>query len=111
MAKVTKGSWPKPKSFVPGMHHLAAGWRLTRLLDSYAEMHLALLGTAATAAHMLSVADLISDRRCSWSALGAWQDEGQGFRPDGFLLAQRQARMIDLERHHVQVARIRGGSA
>ncbi len=106
-AKVTTSSWPQPKSFVPGMHYCFSRSRLERLLGSYAEIHAARVWAEPSASHMLSVADVISPRPYSWPALGKWLDgEQQRFDPAKFPLVWRQARVIDLERHTDQLARL-----
>ncbi|MGI9169931.1 MAG: hypothetical protein ACR2FH_07105 [Caulobacteraceae bacterium] len=104
---IAKASWFRPTCFAHAVEHSASGRLLTELLESYAQMHLARLGRTASAAHLLSVADLILAGPYSYRALFAWRADRRGFRPDKFFTIWRRARVIELERHEIQLTRLR----
>ena len=109
-ARVTTASWPEAKSWAHGMLNHWMRNDLIRQLVSYAAIYSARLGAEPCAAHMLSVADVISlPPRPPYPGNNwrVWGDEDRkGLDPSKFRPVWRRARLIELEQRHAQLVRL-----
>ena len=106
-ANVAIAAWPRPKTYVPGMHYLWKGSQLRSLLRSYADIYRDRVGSEPSASHMLSVADVLCDPPDAHCRLKGWIAEPQySFDRARFPSAWSQARMVELRHPNVQLRRL-----